>query len=77
MAQGRVLLFNYWVCYCILKARKPRFQPLEAPGDAAPAPTADSSLSAEAPAFVPGARRVTLLHGRLLRQRSAHKYKAL
>mmetsp|Transcript_19242 Transcript_19242/g.58081 ORF Transcript_19242/g.58081 Transcript_19242/m.58081 type:complete len:689 (-) Transcript_19242:421-2487(-) len=47
--QGRVLLFNYWVCYCILKARKPRFQPLEPP-----IPTADSELSPDAPAFVPG-----------------------
>lgn len=26
--QGRVLLFNYWLTYCVLKAKKPRFQPL-------------------------------------------------
>lgn len=51
--QGRVLLFNYWVCYCILKARKPRFQPLEPP-----IPTADSELSPDAPAFVPGGNRL-------------------
>ena len=28
-AQTRILLFNYWVTYCILKARKPSFQPME------------------------------------------------
>ncbi len=28
-AQTRILLFNYWVTYCILKARKPNFQPME------------------------------------------------
>lgn len=29
--QGRVLLFNYWACYCLLKARKPKFQKMESP----------------------------------------------
>lgn len=28
-AQTRILLFNYWITYCILKARKPKFQPME------------------------------------------------
>lgn len=28
-SQTRILLFNYWVTYCILKARKPKFQPME------------------------------------------------
>lgn len=27
---ARILLFNYWMTYRVLKARKPRFQPLEA-----------------------------------------------
>ena len=31
--QGRVLLFNYWLTYCVLKAKKPRFQPLLPPAD--------------------------------------------
>lgn len=30
-AQTRLLLFNYWATYCILKARRPKFVPLEAP----------------------------------------------
>ncbi|KAK9866000.1 hypothetical protein WJX84_002019 [Apatococcus fuscideae] len=30
-AMGRILLFNYWVTYCILKSKRPKFQPLEAP----------------------------------------------
>ncbi|KAK9828034.1 hypothetical protein WJX81_003580 [Elliptochloris bilobata] len=30
-SQARVILFNYWVTYCILKARKPRFARLEPP----------------------------------------------
>ena len=28
-AQTRILLFNYWVTYCILKAKKPKFQPMQ------------------------------------------------
>ena len=28
-AQTRILLFNYWATYCILKARKPNFQNME------------------------------------------------
>ena len=28
-AQARILLFNYWATYCILKAKKPNFQPME------------------------------------------------
>ena len=28
-AQTRILLFNYWATYCILKAKKPNFQPME------------------------------------------------
>ncbi|KAK9792241.1 hypothetical protein WJX73_003742 [Symbiochloris irregularis] len=33
-AQARVLAFNYWFTYCVLKARRPRFQQLESPGHA-------------------------------------------
>ena len=36
LGQGRVLLFNYWLTYCVLKAKKPRFQALLSPS-AAPA----------------------------------------
>ena len=36
LGQGRVLFFNYWLTYCVLKAKKPRFQPLMPPS-AAPA----------------------------------------
>lgn len=46
--QGRVLLFNYWLTYCVLKAKKPRFQPLLPPGDS------HFKLSIEASEFVPG-----------------------
>ena len=28
-AQARVLAFNYWLTYCILKAKKPAFQRME------------------------------------------------
>jgi len=28
-AQARVLAFNYWLTYCILKAKKPSFQRME------------------------------------------------
>ena len=28
-AQARVLIFNYWATYCILKANKPKFQKME------------------------------------------------
>lgn len=45
--QGRVLLFNYWLTYCVLKAKKPRFQPLLSPADQ------HFNLSIEAPEFVP------------------------
>jgi hypothetical protein len=31
LGQGRVLLFNYWLTFCVLKAKKPRFQPLLPP----------------------------------------------
>ena len=34
LGQGRVLLFNYWLTYCVLKAKKPRFQPLLPPSAA-------------------------------------------
>jgi hypothetical protein len=29
--EARILLFNYWFTYCVLKARKPKFQQLEQP----------------------------------------------
>lgn len=29
LRQGRILLFYYWATYCILRAKKPRFQPLK------------------------------------------------
>lgn len=28
-SQTRVLLFYYWVTYCVLRAKKPQFQPME------------------------------------------------
>ena len=31
----RILLFNYWFTYCVLRARKPKFQTLESPGSTA------------------------------------------
>ena len=43
LGQGRVLLINYWLTYCVLKAKKPRFQQLRPPSAA---PTAHQ---AEAP----------------------------
>lgn len=30
-AQGRIMLAYYWLSYCILKRKQPRYQPLEAP----------------------------------------------
>ena len=30
-AQARVLALNYWFTFCVLKAARPKFQPLEAP----------------------------------------------
>lgn len=48
LGQGRLLLFNYWLTYHVLKARKPRFQPLDLPASV-PA----STLSPSAPAFEP------------------------
>jgi len=29
--EARILLFNYWFTYCVLKARKPKFQQLQPP----------------------------------------------
>ena len=46
--QGRVLLFNYWLTYCVLKAKKPRFQPLlplTAPATTS-APASEASIEA-------------------------------
>eukprot|EP00878_Enallax_costatus_P000531 GHUV01000626.1.p2 GENE.GHUV01000626.1~~GHUV01000626.1.p2 ORF type:complete len:325 (+),score=108.41 GHUV01000626.1:3181-4155(+) len=34
-SEGRILAFYYWLTYCILKAGKPKFQPVEAPPEAA------------------------------------------
>ncbi|KAK9823842.1 hypothetical protein WJX72_005871 [[Myrmecia] bisecta] len=31
LSQGRILLFNYWLTYCILKAKKPRYLTMETP----------------------------------------------
>lgn len=48
--QGRVLLFNYWLTYCVLKAKKPRFQQLLPPTEAAPsagAPESEPMLNTE------------------------------
>lgn len=39
-AQTRVLLFNYWATYCILKARRPKFVVLQNP-----LPKADAGTS--------------------------------
>lgn len=33
--QARILLFNYWITYKILKAKSPKFQKMEAPADRA------------------------------------------
>lgn len=30
-AMGRILLFNYWLTFSILRSKRPKFQPLEAP----------------------------------------------
>lgn len=43
--QGRVLLFNYWLTYSVLKAMKPRFQPLLPPSEAELAAAAGSPES--------------------------------
>ena len=43
LGQGRVLLFNYWLTYCVLKAKKPRFQPLLPPSAARSATEADAA----------------------------------
>jgi len=53
LGQGRVLLFNYWLTYCVLKAKKPRFQPLLSPSAARSATEADSEEVAPA-AVQPG-----------------------
>lgn len=39
-SEARILGFYYWLTYCILKAGKPRFQLVEAPGPAAVAQAA-------------------------------------
>lgn len=33
LSQGRILLFNYWALYCILRSKKPKFQPLLQPNE--------------------------------------------
>ena len=30
-SEARILLFNYWFTYCVLRARRPKFQPLQPP----------------------------------------------
>ena len=55
LGQGRVLLFNYWLTYCVLKAKKPQFQPL-LPASTAPSaqPSGVSSEQLVPEAMQPG-----------------------
>ncbi len=46
--QGRIVLFNYWLVYCLLKSGKPAFQELEAPFEDAPQPEEASAAAGAA-----------------------------
>lgn len=40
-SEARILAFYYWLTYCILRAGKPKFQPVEEPPAAAAAVVED------------------------------------
>jgi hypothetical protein len=34
LQQGRIMLTHWWITYCVLKAKKPKFQPMVSPAEA-------------------------------------------
>lgn len=51
LGQTRILAFWWWATYCILKSKKPAFQPMEAPAEG----KGEDGASAAVPLAVPPA----------------------